>query len=372
MLNKINIFIIATLLIIASCFIYITFRSNSIINTHINTIKSDSINILKYYNNEIKNKELNTKNVSIIFQKLVKENLKIALISSIDINNNLIASSKKNKEITAEIYDKITNDFFLNKFNITSDNKIYTKYYENRKFYIIPFKANKGKLLLTYTHKLSPFLIVRITLELISIVLIIVVLCSNLYIINQKKHRKALITKSTKKIKKNKKTNHSKNTTNISKNHENNQIETKEDLPLKNDININKNNVESNLKVKIKKISEKYETSLITLTIYNQKAFKVQSFYKYNKGKFTKEDSNNNIFESKKEIINELKNGSSILLDKNNRIILPLNVNKNLVGALNLYSNNMFTVSTINEIEKHLIEIANIIESKQNLCNSVT
>jgi hypothetical protein len=320
----------AILAILAAVTIYFFFRADKLESeySHILTGKFNGIMELTSKNTSLNSFSKET--LKSVFTGLSTKDKSIALIAASDLSGSLVVGIKNELFIPSnDVYDDITNDFLGGRINPPKGTDHVTRYYQGKKFYIFQHSLQAGNLLIAYPYIIPGKMMIQSAIELFTIILLIIAGTGLLYVKNKNTNRgsEEIPESKTNKI-------------------ENNKTYSETDIT--------------------ELFHELYGTlSLNAITLYlldgkkelsKQYEMKGKTFVKINGGKMPEKDK-------QKEIMNELTRGSTIVKNRSRTLIIPLNENRTLAGALYITGTNPISGRDEKNIRKTAKQIIEIIGS---------
>lgn len=187
MTHRIKIIITALILIFISLTIYYFLKSENLKKAYIERINSSTIELASYIDKIDKN---SSEEKTEIFENLIHMDNSIALIVTVDSSGKIKTSAKNNSIITsASIYDSLIEDIISGKLNSTkTEAKTYTTPGGNKKeFFITSFSSDKNRSIIAYTYKPDKKTIIRLSLEIVLIIIFCTIATAMLFMTLAKK-----------------------------------------------------------------------------------------------------------------------------------------------------------------------------------------
>ncbi len=296
-------------------------------------LKKQNERIIKTYQGAFEEKEIKTiqgNDLTLFLNKINKAIPDIALVIIADTDKTIRLSSKNDSIIQSDIYDKILHDFTGNNLRINRPGEFIIRYYtsgenqkeKNIKYYIFNNNMGTGSLVITFPHKPGKIIITRAALEITLIIIIIIIFCSVLYIMHDKKD---VITEYAEK------TADEQNKKILRKN-----IVNEERSIIRESLSLASEGLSSYVYNLFSEIFNKFHTKSLSLYIKSSENTMAKLF-EYRGNSFMKIDSP--VFDTldlTSGIGRELKNGTPIILMAGKKAVLPLIHNDSLLGTLHV------------------------------------
>ncbi len=300
-----------------------------------------------------KNKKLQNKDLSRFYQVVKQKYPGIALVTIADKNNKILKAGKDERYIkTNTTLDSIIKNFLGNRFRTHKKSEYTVRYYDQTRFYIFVRDIKGGRLLLVFPYKLDLKVIFQLILEIMLILILSVILTAVFFIKKKKKpgEKKAEPGKIIK-IEKKKKEKRIKKDDIIPGSH---TAEDKEEEP-----GTITDSLAYNVIDLFRFVAKEHGSQDITLYIIDLSAHGMKKIFEQKGGSLNRlESSASKIIQMKREILEELKNSSIILLDRGRRVSIPVLYGKELLGLIEMYRDKEFRGPEINSVKSRLKNIA--------------
>jgi GGDEF domain-containing protein len=197
MTSKQKIITTGIILLIITLMTYLFFRVGLIEKNHVQSIKKSSeqiFNTIRAFNGRNDGKANRSveleKTISIINKKT--KNLSLLVIGNLDFKIEI--SSRNNRSIETDLYEKILHEFVNGKIKIPDNSEYLVRYYgsgsrekaNEDRFYIFDKIIDKSRVLLAYKYMVDQKTIVKIIVESGLIILFYIIISSLVFIISLK------------------------------------------------------------------------------------------------------------------------------------------------------------------------------------------
>jgi FlaG/FlaF family flagellin (archaellin) len=316
-----------------SAFVFIGFRALSLDKSYIKYRIEETANIRKDFNSFFTARDLAKDHVSVFLKTVTIDYPDISMIVIKGEDGRPILMSENNRlRADKPLYEEIREDVFaepvMNDMTITNSSKYYLNH---RKFYLLSARCGKGSLSLAFPRKMPLPLALRLAIETILVVAIVGLFFALAYIIVKRRNNAHSDSQSARDgdIKARKGSSYSKDAV---------LLATIESIAL----DLNAHDVILSF---IEKSSKKIERSI---------GYKNRRLY----SSLPQDPASANL---RREIIDELSNGSLIIRNKGKHVIAPIFKKKILSGIMIVSRPNKFSGSELRKLEHHAAGLAHDI-----------
>ncbi len=360
MSSKFKIIVSGIFFAVLTILVYLLFRIDLIEKDFVRSTTEISKTAASSYKNFTKvNEKPNAGELSNFLNTIYKIHPNIAVVAITDMNYSIKVSGKNDNLIQSrELYNSIVEDISGKKFSDQAGRGFISRYYEvkkgtygeEQKFYIFNSIVNNGRLIIMFPYTARTKILIKISLEILLIILFYVIITAAIYLISRKKTGEEMIIENI---------NIEEGTvsTRIDLDSEGNTIELQDKRITKEMSGLASDNISSYIFDVFTGLRGTYGAEDISLYLKNsdRKAskcfeYKGKSFIKIDSATFDTIDLDSNIG-------NELKKSAVIFLNGNRKVVIPIMRDESLIGIISLIRELPFTGEEIRGIRNDLSDI---------------
>lgn len=321
-------------------FTYVSFRSGSIEGEYAKTISAKTDRIAVAFTGFEKEKPAAGRNLNRFLAEMNRENADMALLAVADGSNRVLAGGKNDRYIRDRaLFDEITAAFARGEFAPSKNADYVVRYFDRTKFYIYVKDTSAGRLLIAFPYKLRGKLMVKLLLEIALIVILAVVFTTALYLYLARREGPVPAGKRPSAAP----------TTAPPPD----TVPEAEDAPEARSAAANA----------LEAASKKYAGSNFSLYIVDETMTALEKHLEFLDGAHVPMDGKNDTIDTTDDIGEELGRGSTLVLNRGRKLIIPVTHRGGLIGAVAVSRPEAFAGPEISDLKKLAAEISRAVGS---------
>lgn len=321
-------------------FTYVSFRSGSIESEYIKTLAAQTDRIAVAFTGFEKEKPAAGRNLNRFLAEMNRENANMALLAVADGSNRVLAAGKNDRYIRDRaLFDEITAAFARGEFAPRKNADYAVRYFEQTKFYIYVKDTSAGRLLIAFPYKLRGKLMIKLLLEIALIVILAVVFTTALYLYLARRERPLPMKESP------------------------STARTTEPPPETGPESDDRPEARNAAADALEAASKKYAGSNISLYIVDDTMTALEKHLEFADGAHVPMDGNADTIDTTDEIGDELARGSTLVLNRGRKLIIPVMHRGDLIGAVAVSRAAAFAGPEISDLKKLSAEISRAVGS---------
>jgi hypothetical protein len=312
-----------------SAFVFIGFRALSLENSYIKYLTVETADIRKDYNSFFTAREL-AKDQAASFLKTITvsySDISVIVIRG-DDGRPILMSANDRLRADKPVYDDIIEDLFAQPIRHDLVIASISKYYHNRKFYLLSTRCDRGSLSIVFPRKIPFPLVLRLAIETILVILMVGLLFVFAYILIKRRYASD----------------------------SNSEPARDDDKKLKKGSGYSKDAI---LLAAIESIAMDMNAPDVILSFIGKSSRKIErTIGCKNRRLYSSLTQDTTSVNLRREIIDELSNGSLIIRNKGKHVIVPIFKKKILSCIMIVSRSNKFSGSDLRKIEHHAAGLA--------------
>ena len=352
-------------------FTYVSFRSGSIESEYIKTLAAQTDRIAVAFTGFEKEKPAAGRNLNRFLAEMNRENANMALLAVADGSNRVLAGGKNDRYIRDRaLFDEITAAFARGEFAPRKNADYAVRYFEQTKFYIYVKDTSAGRLLIAFPYKLRGKLMIKLLLEIALIVILAVVFTTALYLYLARRER-PLPTKESPSAARTTEpppeTGPDGGGGSVVRAADGlafvGRGRTTEPPPEPGPESEDRPEARNAAANALEAASKKYAGSNISLYIVDETMTALEKHLEFADGSHLPMDGNADTIDTTDEIGDELARGSTLVLNRGRKLIIPVMHRGDLIGAVAVSRAAAFAGPEISDLKKLSAEISRAVGS---------